>query len=212
MTASMSRVRPSEPCKGKGHHRFIGGVHRPFDHSLLRREPAPKLRIAPVPDSLDQDVYGAWTLRSQTVHYTALTIGYRPFPGLNVDSDVFSKVVGFDLGQDVPLVYLPAEACRLFAGAARRAPASSRGSCIHPLEGVLLLLTFYRVAGCSGNEAQRPANLAAPLVLTADAGVKWGEHNKKESFIAEYGLTPERRSRGVGPVRRYTVRRPKPAR
>ena len=71
---------------------------------------------------------GHCALRRST--HTALTIGYRPFPGPNVDSNVFSKVVGFDLGQDVPLVYLPAEACCLFAGAAWSRRRVRVASCI----------------------------------------------------------------------------------
>ena len=58
------------------------------------------------------------TLCSQTVHRDAGSVGNDPVPGLNVDGDVLSEVINFDLGQDVPLAYLLAQANRFFAGAA----------------------------------------------------------------------------------------------
>ena len=63
----------------------------------------------PVPDPKQIDVYCVGLLRPQTRRCGENVIGHGPAPGLDIDGDVLSMVVGFHLRLDVPLVYLPAE-------------------------------------------------------------------------------------------------------
>ncbi len=68
-----------------------------------------------MPDPLTQDIDGAGAHRTQAVHRGNLAVGDCPVPAVYVDGDDFSLAVGLDLPTDVPLVYLLAEAGRLFA-------------------------------------------------------------------------------------------------
>lgn len=82
-----------------------------------------------------------------------------------------SNLVQFDLGQNVSLVYLLIEPYDLFGG-----PTWAH-RCFEwimniPIEGAFIARRLCCVADCSGNEAERPVELATPLASIADASVK----------------------------------------
>jgi hypothetical protein len=68
----------------------------------------------PIPDPKQPHVDSLGMLRSETPRCGENVIGDGPASAVHINGDVLSIVVGLDLGPDVPLVYLVAQAGGLF--------------------------------------------------------------------------------------------------
>ena len=78
----------------------------------------PKLMQCPVSNPEQPDVNSVRALRPQTLCCRPKVVGDGPTSAVNVDGDILSVVVRFNLRTDVPLIYLVAQAGSLFARSA----------------------------------------------------------------------------------------------
>ena len=73
-----------------------------------------------VPDPEQPDVNSVRALRPQAVRRNNHVIANGPAPCINIYGDYLSLMIGFDLGPDIPFVYLVAQAGGLITGAGWR--------------------------------------------------------------------------------------------
>ena len=109
----------------------------------------------PVPDPEQPDINGVRALRPQAVPRGNHVVANGPAPTVHVYGDDLSAIIGFDLLPDVPLIYLVAEAGRLFAGAAGGGGMATSFPCVMagvsaslirpPFKGTTLQVTSYNL-------------------------------------------------------------------